>query len=231
MQVRLFLIAAMAALPGCGDTDSQTSEVATQAQLEDRARQFRGKADKVQADSADSCERYGLYDDGFCDPGCDNVDPDCEAGRPISESLAWLCEFETEANGYCLSVCGELDADCNDEPSEEAEEEQCEPEIDHEDGECDEGCYPEDDDCLAAGDRCLNDLAYGDGTCDEDCAFADPDCGDIDESVLSDDEKGMCEGFPVGTTGRDLATSVCIGRPAAQQPACIAACAQLNGTR
>ena len=231
MVIRSILVAALVCLAGCADSAPETNEGPVLVTPEERTSRIRGKADQVQNDSPDTCERYSLYDDGFCDLGCDQVDPDCDEGRPVSESLAWLCELEGESNGYCIPVCGSLDVDCANQPEEEEEEVICDETYDDTDGQCDSTCFPQDDDCVAADDRCFEDLAYGDGTCDEDCAFADPDCGEISASVLTHDERTSCARFPGGEIGRDLATSYCLARAVAEQPACIAACAQLSGSR
>ena len=156
------------------------------------------------------------------------------SGRPSSakadnSDIEWLCEDEPAVNGICLEICsqvGIIDPDCeNRGPAPDA----CAGGYDDSDGRCNEACYPNDDDCRIQRDLCYAQLRYGDRICDQDCAFPDPDCGgEVGAGGLNLDEQGICSRFPAGPLGRELATSFCIERAAADQPACIAACVQAN---
>ena len=120
-----------------------------------------------------------------------------------------------------------MDVDCTEEDLNDNVELVCAEDFDNRDGECDSDCFPEDDDCLALDDKCFDDLRYGDSICDTDCAFEDPDCNpdSLDTNDLTSNELATCSRLPGGELRRDLATSYCLGRAAADRPVCIAACA------
>ena len=237
MKLRYLAILLGCSLVACSDEEVSSPETAANVDPgQDRIERLRSKADDVrqglvepQEASEDACEYYQLYDDGYCDTECPNTDPDCEAGRPISDSLEWLCELETDAeNGICIPICGRfgMDLDCTEDDLTPPER-TCAEDYDNLDGECDSECFPEDDDCLALADTCLDELRYGDSVCDEDCAFEDPDCNPdlLETADLTESELALCSRLPEGEVRRDLAASYCGGRAAADRPVCIAVCA------
>jgi len=210
------------------DTDTDGNAKTPEAQ---QYRAISTKADSASASSRDICTRYGLYDDGFCDEGCTQPDPDCAKGAPTSNGFDFLCVYEVrEANGFCLSECGDLDPDCTDTAQEEQEDEtRCSEDYNNNDGWCDSHCYPEDEDCIAQGDLCFSEYRYADRACDTDCAFPDPDCDydAPDASKLEDWQRQVCGRLPLNdrtTSVQELATSICIERSPSQLPDCVAAC-------
>ena len=234
--LRVTLLSALFILPFSACSESLESSTANGEERSSAPRPG-AKADGEQIASSDRCEELSLYGDGICDTECPLPDSDCEPVESTpdeSESrseldeddLNWLCEpEEAELNGICLPVCGDRDPDCAIE-SEEPPEDPCSGGFDDTDGICNEQCFPEDDDCRLLNDACYEELRYGDRQCDQDCAFPDPDCEwePPISGLLSEEEQQICSRLPNGSLRRDLATSLCMERSAADQPACIAAC-------
>ena len=239
MGIRSWMVLVTVGLLACGESTSEPSagqnstEALSEANQQRRARilAMRGKADLPQAKTSDVCEYYDLYDDGVCDTQCEETDADCDGGTDsLDDGLAWLCELEVrESNSICLDFCGTADPDCDEAALREDAEQACADTVDNTDGKCNAECFPEDHDCVAKDDACLDELRYGDGICDDDCGFIDPDCDpdSVSDTLLSSEEKSICSGFPEdGELRRDLATSICMGRAAADVPTCVVACAQ-----
>ncbi|MEE2789467.1 MAG: hypothetical protein VX589_19165 [Myxococcota bacterium] len=237
MGIRFIAIVSVLGLWACGtassdaDAGSGMDELSAANQAR-RARILsqRGKADYPQATTTDVCEYYELYDDGVCDTACAQNDKDCQGDEQSDDSLAWLCEFETgEANNICVRFCANFDPDCDDEALADVDEDVCDESYDNADGMCNIDCFPQDDDCIAENDLCQSELRYGDGQCDDNCGFTDPDCDPsiLDADLLTSEEIGICSRLPTNDKlmRRDLATSICMGRAAAELPACVAQCA------
>ena len=234
--LRVTLLSALFTLPFSACSGPREGATVGEGGEQTSAPRAGAKADGEQAEAVDRCEEFSLYGDGVCDPQCALPDPDCTPSEPTPEEesrpeldeddLNWLCgPEEGELNGLCLRVCGDRDPDCVAE-REQPPEDPCSGGFDHSDGLCDERCFPEDDDCRLLNDACYEEYRYGDQQCDQDCAFSDPDCGweQPISDILSWDEQQICSRFPSGPLRRELATSICIERSAADQPACIVAC-------
>ena len=57
---------------------------------------------------------FRFYDDGTCEPGCPNPDPDCARGAPVSDRLEFLCGPPVgQPDGLCLKGCPGEDPDCS----------------------------------------------------------------------------------------------------------------------
>jgi secreted trypsin-like serine protease len=51
----------------------------------------------------DRCEMWEIYDDGFCDEGCDKVDPDCEVSSPTEGDVGGESDSD-KSYGGCSTV-------------------------------------------------------------------------------------------------------------------------------
>lgn len=152
---------------------------------------------------------------------------DAVGGGP--ERWAAFCEaFALEADGFCTSVCVDVDPDCADTGDA------CEANGRYGDGWCDAACPAPDPDCAedptdspSGPDVCLDELRYADGACDTDCAYEDPDCGRaVWSDALADWEQEVCARYVSDPRSniRDFATSVCIERSGQGLVDCIHAC-------